>query len=82
MAPLAGLGRDERNKLRHALLNALARVFCDLPVRRNAFLHDFGNVGDRQEAVLLAQWQTRLQHLVRAGIVGGICRREKKRIVV
>lgn len=46
---LAGLARDERYELRHALLNRLLGVFCDLSVLWQRLLHDAADVGDWQE---------------------------------
>jgi len=47
LALLRRLGRDEADKLRHALLHALLGVLCDFGRGRHGVLHDARNVGDR-----------------------------------
>ncbi|KAJ8524521.1 hypothetical protein ON010_g16597 [Phytophthora cinnamomi] len=54
LALVAGLARDERDELAHALLHRLLAVLGDLGRGRQRHLHDARDVGGGQEAVLLA----------------------------
>lgn len=57
-ALVRGFGRDEGNELGDALLDSLFGVFGNLCVLGECILHDAGNVGDREVAILW-EWSVR-----------------------
>ena len=49
------LAGDKADELEDAFLHSFLGVLGDFPIGRKRFLHDAADVGDREEAVLLAE---------------------------